>query len=178
MDDTSDRDGGLVHHDVVVVGAGFAGLYQLHELRSLGFSVVLLEAGSGLGASGTGTATRARVDTNVPMYEFSDEGLWRDWYWEERFPDWRALRRYFEYVDDKWDLSRDIRFNTRVSAATWEDGDGHWRLTTDEGDTLRCRFVVLCTGFAAKAYVPDLDGLIEFEGCGTTRHIGHRTVWR
>ncbi|MBI4883786.1 MAG: NAD(P)/FAD-dependent oxidoreductase, partial [Actinobacteria bacterium] len=109
-------------HDVVVVGAGFAGLYQLHRLRALGFSTVLLEAGSGLGGIWHWNCyPGARVDSHVPVYEFSDEELWKDWYWDERFPDWTALRRYFQYVDDKWDLSRDIRFDTRLDTATWDE---------------------------------------------------------
>ena len=83
-----------MEHDVVIVGAGFAGLYQLHRLRELGLSVTLLEAGSDLGGIWHWNCyPGARVDTHVPMYEYADETVWRDWYWEERFPDWRALRR-------------------------------------------------------------------------------------
>jgi len=159
-------------HDAVVVGAGFAGLYQLHKLRALGFSTVLLEAGSGLGGIWHWNCyPGARVDSHVPVYEFSDEELWRDWYWEERFPDWTALRRYFRHVDEKWDLSRDIRFGTRLDTATWDDRGCFWRLQTDDGLTLDTRFLVLCTGFATKAYVPDLPGLDEFTGrCHHTAH--------
>ena len=162
----------LLDHDVVVVGAGFAGLYQLHQLRALGFSVVLLEAGSGLGGIWHWNCyPGARVDSHVPVYEFSDEDLWRDWYWEERFPDWRALRRYFEYVDEKWDLRRDIRFNTRVDAASWHEAERHWEVTSVDGSTLRTRFLVMCTGFAAKAYIPDIPGLDDFRGaCHHTAH--------
>ena len=159
-------------HDVVVVGAGFAGLYQLHRLRALGFSTVLLEAGSGLGGIWHWNCyPGARVDSHVPVYEFSDEELWKDWYWDERFPDWTALRRYFQYVDDKWDLSRDIRFDTRLDTATWDEAATCWNLTTRNGQSLRTRFLVLCTGFAAKAYIPDLAGLDGFEGrCHHTAH--------
>lgn len=147
-------------YDVVVVGAGFAGLYQLHRLRQQGFSVLLVEAGSDLGGIWHWNCyPGARVDSHVPLYEYSDPAVWRDWYWEERFPDWQALRRYFDHVDSKWDLRRDIRFDTRVCGAAWEEAGRTWRLATDGGDALRARFVVLCTGFAAKAYIPDLPGL-------------------
>jgi len=161
-----------IDHDVVVVGAGFAGLYQLHRLRALGFSTVLLEAGSGLGGIWHWNCyPGARVDSHVPVYEFSDEELWKDWYWDERFPDWTALRRYFQYVDDKWDLSGDIRFDTRLDTATWDEEARCWHLRTRNGPPLRTRFLVLCTGFAAKAYIPDLAGLDEFEGrCHHTAH--------
>ena len=165
-------------YDVVVVGAGFAGLYQLHRLRDLGLSVVLLEAGSGLGGIWHWNAyPGARVDSHVPMYEFSDEALWRDWYWDERFPGRDELLRYFEHVDDRWDLSRDIRFETRVQGATWDEQARTWLIATDAGDELRTRFFVLCTGFAAKAHVPDFPGLAEFTGtCHHTAHWPQRGI--
>ena len=157
-----------LEHDVVIVGAGFAGVYQLHRLRALGFSVVLIEAGSGLGGIWHWNCyPGARVDSHVPVYEFSDEELWRDWYWEERFPDWRALRSYFAYLDTKWDLSRDIRFDTRVTGATWNEDDATWQVVTDNDDALRCRFMVVCTGFASKPHIPDFDGLDDFRGIAT-----------
>uniref|UniRef100_UPI0025FD25CF NAD(P)-binding protein n=1 Tax=uncultured Phenylobacterium sp. TaxID=349273 RepID=UPI0025FD25CF len=86
--------------DVLVIGAGFTGLYQLHRLRQLGFSVRLLEAGADLGGIWSWNCyPGARVDTHVPLYEFSSEELWRDWTWTERFPGWEELRAYFRYVD-------------------------------------------------------------------------------
>ncbi|MFZ6003206.1 MAG: flavin-containing monooxygenase [Actinomycetota bacterium] len=157
--------GNELDYDAVVVGAGFAGLYQLHRLRDLGMSVVLLEAGSGLGGIWHWNCyPGARVDSHVPIYEFSDEKLWRDWYWDERFPDWRALRRYFEHVDTVWDLRRDIRFETRVQGATWSEAGRSWQIAASTGDSLRSRFLVLCTGFAAKAHIPDFPGLDDFAG--------------
>ncbi|MDP1818486.1 MAG: NAD(P)/FAD-dependent oxidoreductase [Acidimicrobiales bacterium] len=158
--------------DVLIVGAGFAGLYQLHRLRALGLSVVLLEAGSGLGGIWHWNCyPGARVDSHVPVYEYSDEKVWRDWYWDERFPDWQALRRYFEHVDATWDLSRDIQFDTRVVSASWDEGGRSWRVDTDRGASLRARFFVLCTGFAAKAYIPEFPGLDDF--AGVHHHTAH-----
>lgn len=158
--------------DVVIVGAGFAGAYQLHRLRQLGLSVVLLEAGSGLGGIWHWNCyPGARVDSHVPVYEFSDEALWRDWYWDERFPDWKALRRYFDHVDAEWGLSKDIRFDSRVTEAVWDEDQRAWQVGTDRGDVLRARFVVMCTGFAAKAYIPEFQGLTDFQGaCHHTAH--------
>lgn len=151
--------------DVIVVGAGFAGVYQLHRLRARGFSVLLLEAGSGLGGIWHWNCyPGARVDSHVPLYEFSDEAVWRDWYWDERFPDWRALRRYFDHVDSVWNLSRDIRFNTRVERAQWDEPSRSWLIASGAGELLRARFLILCTGFAAKPYIPDFTGLARFEG--------------
>lgn len=167
-----DSDGNELDYEVVVVGAGFAGLYQLHRLRALGMSVVLLEAGSGLGGIWHWNCyPGARVDSHVPIYEYSDEKLWRDWYWDERFPDWRALRQYFEHVDTVWDLRRDIRFETRVQGATWSEAGRSWQIGTGAGDSLRSRFLVLCTGFAAKAHIPDFPGLDDF--AGAWHHTAH-----
>lgn len=161
------------HHDVIVVGAGFAGLYQLHRLRALGFDVVLVEAGADLGGIWYWNCyPGARVDTHVPMYEFSDERVWRDWYWEERFPDWRALRRYFDHVDDVWDLRRDIRFATRITGGAWDEVTHSWTLHTSADEPLQSRFVVLCTGFAAKPYIPELPGLADFAGA-----CHHTAAW-
>lgn len=158
--------------DVLVVGAGFTGLYQLHRLRQLGFSVRLLEAGADLGGIWYWNCyPGARVDTHVPMYEFSSEDLWRDWTWTERFPAWDELRRYFHYVDQKLDLSRDIRFNTRVEAAEFDEGHQQWTVRTQDGGALRAQFLVLCTGFAAKPYIPPLKGLEQFKG------VKHHTAW-
>ncbi len=159
--------------DVLVVGAGFTGLYQLHRLRQQGFSVRLFEAGADLGGIWYWNCyPGARVDTHVPMYEFSSEELWRDWDWTERFPSWEELRRYFKYVDQKLDLSKDIVFNTRVEAADFDEDRRRWVVRTQEGGLVRTRFLVLCTGFAAKPYIPDLKGLDRFAGA---KH--HTACW-
>lgn len=80
--------------DVVIVGAGFSGVYQLHHLRKLGFSVRLLDAGDDLGGIWHWNCyPGARVDTHIPIYEFSDEELWRDWTWTQRFPGWAEVRQ-------------------------------------------------------------------------------------
>jgi len=151
--------------DVVVVGAGFAGLYQLHRLRKLGFSVCVLEAGAELGGVWYWNCyPGARVDSHVPLYEFSIEELWRDWSWSERFPCWKELRAYFRYVDERLDLSRDVRFDTRVTAARFDDAAGEWVVETEGSGRLRARFLVPCTGFAARPYTPPLEGLETFAG--------------
>ena len=163
----------MTDRDVVIVGAGFAGVYQLHHLRRLGLSVELIEAGAGLGGIWHWNCyPGARVDSHVPLYEFSAEEIWRDWYWQERFPDWRELRLYFDHVDRVWDISRDVRFGTRVQGARWDEAARVWHLDTSDGDQVSARFVVLCTGFAAKPYIPDFPGLAEFRG---PRH--HTAQW-
>jgi cyclohexanone monooxygenase len=160
------RDAGPENqYDIVIVGAGFAGLYQLYKLRELGFSVVLLEAGGDLGGIWYWNCyPGARVDTHVPMYEYGIEEIWRDWYWSERFPSWEELRAYFNHVDNKLDLRRDIAFNTRATAARFDESHNEWLIDTNRDRVYRARFFVLCTGFASKPYIPDIPGLERFAG--------------
>ncbi|MFU8815066.1 MAG: flavin-containing monooxygenase [Pseudomonadales bacterium] len=158
--------------DALIIGAGFHGLYQLHRLRELGFAVRIFEAGAELGGIWYWNCyPGARVDSHVPNYEFSLETLWRDWNWSERFPSWQELRRYFQHVDQKLQLSRDVRFNTRVTAARFDADRDQWLVESADGRLTRARFVIACTGFAAKAYVPDFPGLSRFGGpCHHTAH--------
>lgn len=151
--------------DVVIVGAGFNGLYQLYRLRQEGFNVRLVEAGSGLG--GVWNSNRypgARVDSHVPNYEYSLEPIWRDWVWSERFPGRDELVRYFEHVDSVLDLSRDVDFDTRISAAHFDAVTDSWNLAAEGGATYQARFIVMCTGFGSKPFVPELPGLADFAG--------------
>jgi len=158
--------------DVLIVGAGFSGLYLLHVLRQRGFRVRLFEAGADLGGIWYWNCyPGARVDSHVPNYEFSLEELWRDWSWTERFPAWDELRRYFCHVDEKLGLSRDVRFGSRVTSAHFDADADQWRIECADGHEIRTRFFIPCTGFAARAYVPDLPGLERFAGpCFHTAH--------
>ncbi len=166
------RDAGT-ELDVLVVGAGFSGLYLLHRLRIEGFAVRLVEASGGVG--GVWQNNRypgARVDSHVPNYEYSLEEVWRDWTWTERFPGRDELVAYFDHVVDVLDLARDIDLETRVSSARFDESDHRWTVTTDAAASYICRYFVLCTGFGSKPYVPDLPGLGDFEG---TYH--HTALW-
>ncbi len=162
-------------YDVVVIGAGFNGLYQLWRLRNDGFSVRLVEASAGLGGVWQSNHyPGARVDSHVPNYEYSMEAVWRDWTWTERFPGRDELVAYFDHVDDVLDLSPDIDLRTRVAAAHWDDEAKRWRLRADTPDGpvgYDCRFLVPCTGFGSQPYIPELPGLDDFAGtwCHTAR---------
>jgi cyclohexanone monooxygenase len=165
-------DGAPGELDALIVGAGFSGLYALHRLRERGFAVRLFEAGADLGGIWYWNCyPGARVDSHVPNYEFSLEEVWRDWSWTERFPAWDELRRYFHHVDRKLGLSRDIRFHARVTAARFDAEADRWRIECADGHRVRARFFIPCTGFAARAYVPDLPGRERFRGpCLHTAH--------
>ena len=118
--------------DVLVIGAGFSGVYQLDRLRELGFRVKIFEAGAGLGGIWHWNCyPGARVDTHCPIYQYSREDLWKDWDWSERFPGYAEMRAYFEHVDRKLDISKDVHFNTRVTGARFDDDDRQWIVSTD-----------------------------------------------
>jgi cyclohexanone monooxygenase len=151
--------------DVLIVGGGFNGIYQLYQLRRRGYRVHLVEAGQDIG--GTWHWNRypgARVDSNVPEYEFSMEELWRDWNWTERFPSWQELIEYFHYVDKKLNLSPDISFNTRLVSAHFDDSANEWDLLMEDGQDTRCRHLLLCIGGVTKPYIPEFKGLDRFAG--------------
>lgn len=160
-------------YDVVIVGAGFSGLYQLHKLRELGFSVRLLDAGHGLGGIWHWNCyPGARVDTHVPIYGYSDESLWREWNWSERYPGWEELRHYFDFVDEKWDLKRDIQFRSCVTAAIYDECENSWTLSVNDETTVKARFVTLATGSSSPPYVPKIEGAETFLG---QKH--HTALW-
>src|SRR5271156_5589400 len=159
--------------DVVIVGAGFAGIYLLDRLRSMGLSVQVFEAGNGPGGVWYWNCyPGARVDSPGPMYQFSRDDLWRDWKFSELYPSWKEIREYFRYVDQKLDLSRDIRFNRRVKEAEFAPARNRWTVRSSEGPVTRARYFVLCTGLGSKPYVPELPGLSDFAG---ERH--HTALW-
>lgn len=104
------------------------------------------------------------MDSHIPNYDHSFVELWRDWNWTERFPSREELRRYFQYVDRKLDLSKGIQFGTRVESAQFDPDLNKWHIQTDQGDEYSARYFILCTGFASKAYTPELDLLVLATG--------------
>ncbi|MCL2536063.1 MAG: NAD(P)/FAD-dependent oxidoreductase [Nocardiaceae bacterium] len=160
-------------YDVVVVGAGFAGLYTLHSLRQRGVSVRLFEAGDGVG--GTWYWNRypgARCDVDSADYSYSfDDALQQEWEWTERFPAQREILRYLEHVADRFGLREDITFGTRVTSAHFDETSGLWTIGTDGGDTVTARWTVMATGPLSAARLPDIDGRDTF--AGEVHHTAH-----
>jgi len=158
--------------DVVIVGAGFAGLYMLHRCRQQGLSAVVLEAGDDVG--GTWYWNRypgARCDVESLEYSYGfDEDLQQEWEWTERYAGQPEILRYLQHVAERFDLRRDIAFGTRVTAATFDDATTTWRVARDPGQDLVARFVVMATGCLSSANVPDLPGAASF--AGATHHTG------
>jgi cation diffusion facilitator CzcD-associated flavoprotein CzcO len=152
--------------DVLVVGAGFAGLYMLHRLRGLGFSATVLEAGDGVG--GTWYWNRypgARCDSESYYYSYSfDEALQQEWEWTERYPEQPEILRYLNHVADRFGLRRDIRFDRRVTDAGFDHDTDTWVLHTDGGERYAARFLVTAVGCLSSANIPRIPGLETFEG--------------
>ena len=152
--------------DAIIVGAGFAGLYQLHRLRGLGFSARVIEAGDGVG--GTWYWNRypgARCDVESLDYQYSfDDDLQREWNWTERYATQPEILKYVNHVAERFDLYRDITFETRVNSATWDDRTRRWIVGTDRGDRFTAQFLIAATGCLSTSRVPDYPGLDSFEG--------------
>jgi len=154
------------NYDVIVVGAGFSGLYAIYQLRERGLRVRALELGENVG--GTWYWNRypgARTDstTNVYQYWFSDE-LLEEWEWSERFASQEETERYLNFVADKFDLRRDIQFSTRVTAADFDEQSEQWTVTTEAGEEFSAQFLLMGTGGLTEIVLPDFPGIESFQG--------------
>ncbi|MEV6511001.1 NAD(P)/FAD-dependent oxidoreductase [Streptomyces sp. NPDC051642] len=152
--------------DVLVIGAGVTGIYQLYTAREAGFSARLLEAGTGVG--GTWYWNRypgARFDSESYTYGylFSKE-LWEGWEWSERFAGQPEIERYFNHVVDRFDLRRDIRTGVKVTAAVFDEPSGTWTVRGSDGTEVRARYVVAATGNLSVPFIPNIPGRDDFRG--------------
>jgi len=158
--------------DAIVVGAGFAGMYMLHRLRGLGMRAVVLEAGGDVG--GTWYWNRypgARCDIESVQYSYQfDAELQQEWTWTERYASQPEILAYANHVADRFDLRRDIRFDTRVAAAIFDETDACWDLETEAGERFRARWCIMALGCLSAANLPDFEGRESF--AGPTYHTG------
>jgi len=152
--------------DVAIVGAGFAGMYMLHRLRQLGLSAVVFEAGDDVG--GTWYWNRypgARCDAESLAYSFSfSSELEQEWKWSERYAPQSEILEYARHVSRRFDLRKDIHFETRVTSAHYQDDSLDWQLETDKGDSVVARFCVMATGCLSVPQLPDIPGVRNFKG--------------
>ncbi|MEA2774837.1 MAG: hypothetical protein QOF90_243 [Acetobacteraceae bacterium] len=164
MANKSGRAGDL---DALVVGAGFAGLYQLICLRDrLGLSVQVLEAGDGVGGTwywNRYPGARCDSESHAYCYTFSKE-LAQEWDWSERYPEQPEIMRYLNLVADRFDLKRHIRFNTRVTAAHYDEAANRWNVHTEAGEQFIAKFLITAVGCLSTANVPNIPDLERFEG--------------
>ena len=152
--------------DAVVIGAGFAGLYMLYRLRKLGLSARVFEAGTGVGGTWYWNCyPGARCDVESLQYSYSfDDPLQQEWTWTERYPKQDEILRYINHVADRFDLRRNIHFNTRVASAVYDEASRLWTVRTQQGDAVTARFVISAVGCLSAARVPQVSGLESFKG--------------
>jgi cyclohexanone monooxygenase len=152
--------------DAVVVGAGFAGLYMLHRLRGLGFTARVYEAGGGVG--GTWYWNRypgARCDVESMQYSFSfSEELDQQWDWSEKYSPQPEILAYANHVTDRFGLRPQIRFDTRVTSASFDETANRWHVETDRGDRVSAKFCVMAVGCLSAANRPPFKDMEKFHG--------------
>jgi cyclohexanone monooxygenase len=168
-----DHDAGEMTCDVVVVGAGFAGMYMLHRLRGQGLRVLVYEQGGDVGGTwywNRYPGARCDVESMQYSYSFSDE-LQQEWNWSERYAPQPEILKYARHVADRFNLRSHIQFNTRVDRAAFDESTKNWLVTTSDGKTVTAKFIVLATGCLSNARVPDIKGLSDFKG--KVYHTGH-----
>ena len=160
--------------DAVVVGAGFAGLYALHKLRSQGLSTRVFEAAPEVGGTwyfNRYPGARCDVESVDYCFSFSDE-LQQQWTWSEKYATQPEILRYMNWVADELDLRGGITFNTRVVSAALDDATMQWTVSTDAGDVVHARFLIMATGPLSAALTPNFPGLETFGG-----QIYHTAHW-
>lgn len=152
--------------DALVIGAGVAGLYQLHQLRRDGLKVMAVDTAGDVG--GTWYWNRypgAKFDSESYIYQYLfDEDLYKGWTWSERFPAQPEIERWMHYITDRLDLRRDIRFSTTVSSAEYDAGRGRWTVRTAQGDVYDTQFLIGCTGMLSAPLENRFPGQASFRG--------------
>jgi cation diffusion facilitator CzcD-associated flavoprotein CzcO len=156
--------------DAVVVGAGFSGLYMLHRLRGLGLRARVYEAGDGVGGTwywNRYPGARCDVESVYYSYSFSPE-LEQDWEWSRRYPAQPEVLAYLNHVAERFDLRRDIQFDTRVSSACFEEDASRWVIHIDDGtgggQEVSAQYLITAVGCLSPTNVPDFAGLDSFTG--------------
>jgi len=162
-------------YDAIIIGAGFAGMYQLISLRDkLGLKARVLEAAAGVGGTwhwNRYPGARCDSESHSYMYYFSRE-LIQEWNWSERYPQQPEILRYLNHVADKFDLRNDIEFNTEVSEAHFDGSLNQWIVKTHAGRVFRTKYLITAVGCLSSANVPDIKGKASFGG-----QIYHTGTW-
>lgn len=154
------------HLDVLIVGAGFAGMYMLYRLRKEGFSVKSFEKGKGVGGTwywNRYPGARCDVESMEYSYSWSDE-LQQEWIWSERYAGQPEILRYANHVADRFDLRPDIEFETHADSAHFQEDEQHWLVSTNRNEQITANFIVMATGCLSSANRPQFDGLSEYRG--------------
>ena len=161
-------------YDAIVVGAGISGLHLLHRLRALGLSVIVLDRAGGIGGTwywNRYPGARCDVESMVYSYSWSAE-LEQEWTWTERYAAQPEILRYLEHVAERFDLHRDIRLETGVTAASYDEAEERWAVATDDGRSLSGRFLIMATGCLSVPRIPAIPGIERFAGA-----LHHTGLW-
>ncbi len=153
-------------YDMVIIGAGFSGLDMLRRAREQGLSVIVLEAGSDLG--GTWYWNRypgARTDSEAWYYCYSgDDELLKKWDWSERYPGHSEMRNYFDVIAERYDVRRDVRFNSKMDSARYDEPTNIWHVATSDNQYYSCRYLVTAVGVMSERFLPNIPGIETFGG--------------
>ena len=158
--------------DVVVVGAGFSGLYLLYRLRKAGFSTRVFERGGDVGGTwywNRYPGTRCDVESLQYSYSF-DEQLQQDWHWPEKFSAQPDILAYANHVADRFNLKKDIEFNIEVKASWFDENLKTWKITTNTGEEINAQYFIMATGCISTTQIPNIKGLSDY--VGNTFHTG------
>ncbi|TGO22339.1 hypothetical protein BPAE_0172g00220 [Botrytis paeoniae] len=159
--------------DVLLVGAGFGSFTMLNKLRKQGLNCKIYEKGSKSGGIWYWNCyPGARVDSDTPIYQLFDKELWEDFTFKEKFPGGSEIRRYFEHVEKKWDVRKDLEFDKHVDGAIFDKQRNQWLVECSDGSEIYCRWFIPCIGFASRRFTPPFNGLSNFKG-----DIYHTATW-
>lgn len=164
----------LAEVDAVVIGAGFSGLYMLHRLRESGYSTRVFDAAEGVGGTwywNRYPGARCDSESHYYCYSFSDE-IRNEWKWSCRYPAQQEILEYLNFVADRLDLKKDIDFGTRVTSGSYDEDAHRWVVETDQGETVRAKFLITAVGNTSTPARPDLPGLDTFAG-----EVYHTALW-
>ena len=158
--------------DVIIIGAGFAGMYMLHRMREMGLKSIVFEAGDGVG--GTWYWNRypgARCDVESVQYSYQfDKELEQEWTWSEKYSPQPEILKYANHVADRFKLRKDIRLNTRITSSNYDEEKAEWEVVAERGDTYRSNFCIFATGCLSSYNLPKFEGIEDFSGA--TYHTG------
>lgn len=160
--------------DAVVVGAGFSGLYMLHRLREAGYSVRVYEAGEDIGGTwywNRYPGARCDIESIYYNYTFSEEIL-NEWTWSSRYAEQPEILNYINFVADKLDLRRDIQFNTRITAASYNEQDRNWEIGMEDGTQVTAEYFITALGCLSASNIPKFKGLDSFK-----KEVYHTGRW-
>src|SRR6202142_1894543 len=162
---TAKGNGTVKEYDAIIIGAGVAGLYQLYRRREAGLSVRLYEDGSGVG--GTWYWNRypgCRCDSESESYGYSwSPELLQEWNWKEHYSGQPENERYLNFVADKFDLKKDIQFNSHVTGAVYDEKANRWDVTIKSDERFRTQFLIAAVGILSARYIPPFEGIDSFK---------------